>query len=372
MTGESRMQTKPLSAAELDVPSLSEADLFVPPQHAQQGAPRDRVSVAMEPRLLAQLNEMTRQAGWTPNALVDAAWCLLSVRWLGSVASAQETSLDVTQWIARINVQQRHAGAAEAPIEILRVTTDGDEIQLDFDARRLDRAQAAAVLACVVHVARQFVDWNPPLQQRDPALTVHGLFAQVVQAHGNAAALQLGAQRLSYHALDAASTRLGAQLQAAGVQAGERVGVALERSFDGIVALLAILKVGAAYVPLDTHHPAERLAFTVADADVRVAIASSAHRALLPAGLSVLAIEELQSGAAETLRPTHADGDSVAYVMYTSGSTGTPKGIEIRHRSILRLVVDAHYVDLPGRAMLHAAPLGFDASTLEVLSLIHI
>ena len=102
MTGESRMQTKPLSAAELDVPSLSEADLFVPPQHAQQGAPRDRVSVAMEPRLLAQLNEMTRQAGWTPNALVDAAWCLLSVRWLGSVASAQETSLDVTQWIARI------------------------------------------------------------------------------------------------------------------------------------------------------------------------------------------------------------------------------------------------------------------------------
>ena len=389
MTGESRMQTKPLSAAELDVPSLSEADLFVPPQHAQQGAPRDRVSVAMEPRLLAQLNEMTRQAGWTPNALVDAAWCLLSVRWLGSVASAQETSLDVTQWIARINVQQRHAGAAEAPIEILRVTTDGDEIQLDFDARRLDRAQAAAVLACVVHVARQFVerpqarlaeidnlladerqrqfvDWNPPLQQRDPALTVHGLFAQVVQAHGNAAALQLGAQRLSYHALDAASTRLGAQLQAAGVQAGERVGVALERSFDGIVALLAILKVGAAYVPLDTHHPAERLAFTVADADVRVAIASSAHRALLPAGLSVLAIEELQSGAAETLRPTHADGDSVAYVMYTSGSTGTPKGIEIRHRSILRLVVDAHYVDLPGRAMLHAAPLGFDASTLEV------
>ncbi|MFT3954884.1 MAG: amino acid adenylation domain-containing protein [Piscinibacter sp.] len=337
-----------------------------------------------------QLADGLAAAGWQPDAVCAAAWLWLRRNWLSPTAPPSDASLNVAQWVRDVTAQLP-AWAAQDGDALRWQLQLGNEavLRLDHDAALLDAPQARLLLDSVLQVATQFVDqpdrrldsiellsaaqrglqferWNPPIAARDAHATVHGRFAAMVARHGDAIALRQGGQQLSYRALAQRAEALAAQLQSAGVQRGDRVGIALERSFDATAALLAILRCGAAYVPLDTQYPPERLAFLVEDAEVRVVLCSRGERDTLPASLSRLHIEDLRDNGTATPATVEVDGDSVAYVMYTSGSTGTPKGIEICHRSILRLVIDAHYVDLPGRAMLHAAPLGFDASTLEI------
>lgn len=175
---------------------------------------------------------------------------------------------------------------------------------------------------------------------------------------------------LSYGELDRRADALAARLLEAGAVPGCLVAVAMERGADAVVALLAILKAGAAYLPLDLDFPPERLAFMLADGDVNVAVVGTpADAALLPASVRCIAVGEVAMPLpARPFAPTrNGDGDALAYVMYTSGSTGTPKGVEVTQRAIVRLVCGANYVPLDADTrLLHAAPLGFDASTLEI------
>ncbi|HEX7112123.1 MAG TPA: amino acid adenylation domain-containing protein, partial [Mizugakiibacter sp.] len=202
---------------------------------------------------------------------------------------------------------------------------------------------------------------------RRPDDTVHGVFARVAQRAPDAVAVAWDGGTLSYADLAARATRLAARLRAAGVVPGNRVGVLLERSPEAIVALLAILQAGAAYLPLDATQPAERLAFMLADAAAPVALKRAGADAPEARGVRWLAVEDQADALSEVPAAPALDGDALAYVMYTSGSTGTPKGVMVPHRGILRLVLDADYVRLDaGTRMLHAAPLGFDASTLEI------
>ncbi|WID96690.1 amino acid adenylation domain-containing protein [Bosea vestrisii] len=164
------------------------------------------------------------------------------------------------------------------------------------------------------------------------------LFAAQVAAQPRAVALSLGAASLSYAELDEHAERLADRLTAMGAGPGTIVGLCLPRSLDLIVALLAILKSGAAYLPLDPAYPGERLAFMVEDADAPIIIASE-HFDWLPAGRQRLDPHhpgEVDVAHAPAPRcPAAADG--LAYVIYTSGSTGKPKGVAIEHAAITRL-----------------------------------
>src|SRR3546814_3574608 len=147
---------------------------------------------------------------------------------------------------------------------------------------------------------------------------------------------------------DRRAAGLASRLRAEGVVAGDVVAVARERSVGAVVAVLATLKAGAGYLPLDVSQPEERLAFTLDDAGVRVALLDCAQRDLLPKRTLCRIVVDDGSDSIEADADADAnagiDGDALAYVMYTSGSTGTPKGAEIRHRSILRLVCDVDYI----------------------------
>ncbi len=210
------------------------------------------------------------------------------------------------------------------------------------------------------------IDWNDTAQARSPHDTVHRRFAQAVARNPDAEAVVDDRKRLSYAQLDRASDALAARLRRHGVVAGDAVAVAMERSVDAVVAVLGVIKAGAAYLPLDLSHPEDRLAFMLDDAQARAVVVADAGAPLpLPAQLTRIAA--VADDGNESADAFAVDGDALAYVMYTSGSTGTPKGVQIRHRSILRLVIDVDYVELgPQTRMLHAAPLGFDASTLEL------
>ena len=207
----------------------------------------------------------------------------------------------------------------------------------------------------------------------DPAATVHGVFSRQAASRPDALALRHLGARVSYRELDERSTRLASRLRAQGVRHGALVGLALDRSPDAIATLLAILKAGGAYLPLDPAYPRERIAFMLRDAAAALVITTPAHAAAFGATVPVMVIDADSFRAVDAAPEPAPGAGSVsgardpAYVMYTSGSTGTPKGVQISHDAILRLVLDAAYVHLaPDTVMLHAAPLGFDASTLEI------
>ncbi|HEJ1611303.1 TPA: pyoverdine non-ribosomal peptide synthetase PvdD, partial [Pseudomonas aeruginosa] len=183
-------------------------------------------------------------------------------------------------------------------------------------------------------------EWNPAQRECAVQGTLQQRFEEQARQRPQAVALILDEQRLSYGELNARANRLAHCLIARGVGADVPVGLALERSLDMLVGLLAILKAGGAYLPLDPAAPEERLAHILVDSGVRLLLTQGHLRERLPrqAGVEVLAIDGLVlDGYAESDPLPMLSADNLAYVIYTSGSTGKPKGTLLTHRNALRL-----------------------------------
>ncbi|MBB5866512.1 non-ribosomal peptide synthetase, partial [Xanthomonas sp. 3058] len=200
-----------------------------------------------------------------------------------------------------------------------------------------------------------------------PEQALHHLFQAQARRTPDAIAVVSDQRYVNYAALDAHANRLAQRLLAVGLHAGQRVAIALPRSAELIVAQLAVLKCGAAYVPLDIAHPSERLLALIADAQASVLI--HAHDSTLaPAQLSCLTIHDLDEAAGvATAPPINVPATTAAYVMYTSGSTGQPKGVVVAHDAVLNLVLQ----DGPARLLAQdrvafASNPAFDSATLEV------
>ncbi|MCK0197264.1 non-ribosomal peptide synthetase [Ancylobacter sp. 6x-1] len=203
-------------------------------------------------------------------------------------------------------------------------------------------------------------------------MTVHGLFARQVHSAPNATSIREGGLRLTYADLDFRSNQLARYLLERDVGAGDRVALLTGRSADAILAILAILKVGAVFVPLDPAYPAERLAHMLGDAAPVLVVG---HAELSP-GIAQAAGErfvdlagarDASAALSAEVLPECVSGEDPAYVMYTSGSTGRPKGVVVPHRAIARLVSGQTYARFaPDEVILHLAPLAFDASTFEI------
>ena len=194
-------------------------------------------------------------------------------------------------------------------------------------------------------------------------------------------------EQLSYRELNQHANALAAALQKRGVVAGDVVAMAFPHSAEWSVCMLAVLKCGAAYLPLDTSNPVSRLQACLHTANARCVLTGQADDAqayaddvpVLSYALSALESEELGSLALgslngekqdkidENVRPTQAlTSDSLAYVMFTSGSTGKPKAVLVPHRAVVRLVVNTNYIAIKASdAVLQFAPPSFDASTFE-------
>ncbi|WP_190078798.1 AMP-binding protein, partial [Streptomyces daghestanicus] len=169
--------------------------------------------------------------------------------------------------------------------------------------------------------ARVTEEWNATGRPVDPAL-VPELVAQWAARTPESAAVRCGSVELSYAELDARANRLARSLRERGVGVESRVGLRLARGVDMVVAIVAVWKAGAAYVPLDPEYPADRLAFMVASSEAAPVIDEAW---LADAG------EALAAGSAGPGEPLDVPSDPqrLAYVIYTSGSTGRPKGVAV-------------------------------------------
>ncbi len=174
-----------------------------------------------------------------------------------------------------------------------------------------------------------------------PATTMTALIEDAIDRAPNATAVIAGAQRLTYAELESQANQLAARLRDAGVQPGGSVGLCIDRSADAIVAMLAILKCGAAYVPLAPEAPAARLAQQLAECDARVVVTRQHYLERLPAELSAICVDRDAGviGEASVARHNVATStDALAYVLFTSGSTGPPKGVAVTHANIVNYV----------------------------------
>ncbi|KAF9923034.1 hypothetical protein BGZ67_010144, partial [Mortierella alpina] len=201
---------------------------------------------------------------------------------------------------------------------------------------------------------------------------LHQLFEQKVDQAPGALSIVCGHQSLTYTELNAESNRLAHHLIELGVRTGFIVALCLERSTTMIVAMLAILKAGAAYLPLDPHYTGDRLKGILSDATPQIVIVDAVGRKalseLVAAEMVVLDVGELQGEDISNPVVLGQDPGNLAYVIYTSGSTGRPKGVMVEHRGVASLV--QYHSELigvyEGNRMLQFASLSFDFSVWEI------
>ncbi|HVI46052.1 MAG TPA: non-ribosomal peptide synthase/polyketide synthase [Chitinophaga sp.] len=167
--------------------------------------------------------------------------------------------------------------------------------------------------------------------------SITALFEEQAAATPDATALIFEAQQLSYRELNNRANQLALYMQQQGTGQDARVALCLERSPEMIIAILAVLKLGAAYVPVDPGYPAERITFILEDTGAALVLTTAKHRHKFTQKVIATDDTAIYSGADEMVGVT-VSPDSPAYIIYTSGSTGTPKGVVATHRGVVNLV----------------------------------
>ncbi|MFC4045847.1 amino acid adenylation domain-containing protein [Dactylosporangium siamense] len=227
------------------------------------------------------------------------------------------------------------------------VAFPGDELTLEikYDVDLVGAARAAELLDAVETILRGFAtDLDAPVPAASN--TVDGTLAERRgEVDPAAVAVSHGADRLTYAELDARANRLARELIARGVRPESRVAVALPRGVDLVVALLAVIRSGGCYVPVDTGAPVSRSAYVLADAAPVCLLTDAATAAALgPEVPAILLDGPLPAHDHGPLEGTGLRPDNTAYIIYTSGSTGQPKGVAVTHRNVLTLFAAADQV----------------------------
>lgn len=215
------------------------------------------------------------------------------------------------------------------------------------------------------------VEWNRTAKDYQRDKCVHQLFEEQVERTPDAIAVVFEGLSLTYRELNARANQLGHHLRSLGVGPDVLVGLFVERSLDMVVGLLGILKAGGAYVPLDPDYPADRVAFMIEDATVRVLLTQSYLEARLPPHAAQRVVldrdwEEI-SGESQVKPRVEVTSTNLVYMIYTSGSTGRPKGAFNEHRGVCNRLfwMQDEYCLGPEDVVLQKTPFSFDVSVWE-------
>ncbi|MEV8015621.1 non-ribosomal peptide synthase/polyketide synthase [Streptomyces sp. NPDC086554] len=299
----------------------------------------------------------------------------------GLTIGAEPVDIGVAKFDLSLSLREGTDGQSAAGIRgMLEYSTDlFDHESASLIALRLRRLLHAVVTDPDVPVGqvdilgpderhRTLVEWNDTrVAVAGLDSTAHERFAEQARLRPDAVAVTSGDLHLTYAELDRRANGLAHHLVGLGVRPEDRVAVLMERSADLVVALLAVLKAGAAYAPLHESYPDERMRDVLRGSGAHVLVTDRAWRERgVPENAARVVIAE-EGGSAEHAPVVPGRSDALAYVMHTSGSTGEPKGIAISHRALLELALDPAWAD-GGRhehVLMHA-PYAFDISDYEL------
>lgn len=245
-------------------------------------------------------------------------------------------------------------------INIMTCICDNPEIELS-QVSLLDRQTSNQIMN----------DWNATKFSIPTDQSVISLFEQQVESTPNSIAVFTDSESLTYTDLNSRANQLAHSLTNYGVTSDMPVAVVLDRSIDAIISLLAILKLGAYYVPLDPATPEQRLSLIFEDAEIMFVVTNTAYADLIPSGMIFpICIDDASNSTSnlpQTNLNTETKADDLIYMMYTSGSTGKPKGVLTPNIGVVRLVKNTNYVSItPDDVFLQVSPLAFDGSTFEI------
>ncbi len=220
-------------------------------------------------------------------------------------------------------------------------------------------------------LSEQLDQWNDTEADYPKHTPLHDLIAQTAARFPTKTAIRFNQQEISYRTLNETANQVAHYLIQTGIQTGDIVGVAVDRSPEMVIALLAVLKAGAAYLPLDTAYPHERLSFMLTDSSAKLLLTSASQQGRLKSESPELVIEKAlaDSKALSKEEPVgRAAGPDLAYVLYTSGSTGKPKGVLIEHRNLVNFMWGM--MTAPGigedDVLLAVTTISFDIAGLEL------
>ncbi|WP_431686229.1 amino acid adenylation domain-containing protein [Hahella sp. NBU794] len=250
---------------------------------------------------------------------------------------------------------------------IQRIAEHFETLLLELSSAPDAEVTAASITTPADEALLQQVNATEREYRRDVRLET--VFAEQVAQTPDAAAVVCGQDQLTYAQLNDAVNSLAAQLRAAGVAEDQLVAVAAERSTQVIVAILAILRAGGAYLPIDPGYPANRIQYVLENSGASVILT---HRHLLQldtSGYTVIDIDEKALGAEGVAASATVGGaENLAYAIYTSGSTGKPKGVLIEHHSVINRIawMQNAYPLTAEDVILQKTPISFDVSVWEL------
>jgi aspartate racemase len=238
-------------------------------------------------------------------------------------------------------------------------------------AQDAEKRASELVMLSENELHQMLVVWNDTRTAYPDEACIHDLFEQQALSTPDKVAIVFEAEQLSYRELNERANRLAHYIRSKGVGPDQLIGICIDRSIEMIVGLLAILKAGAAYVPMDPNHPAARLDYMLDDTKLRLVLTRKEMLGRLPRHrVSYICLDEESEQIAKqsAANPeSRVSADNLAYVIYTSGSTGRPKGVAVPHRGVMRLVRGSDYIEFNSEEIfLQLTSLSFDVSTFEI------
>ena len=217
----------------------------------------------------------------------------------------------------------------------------------------------------------KFEEWNHTSIAYPDNKTLPALISQIVSQFNSKTAIRFGKRKVSYSEMNEQANQLSAVLLEQQINPGDVVGLAVDRSPEMVISLLAILKAGAVYVPLDPNYPEERILYMLRDARAKLLITNQSYKGRLQTDAKELLLEDVLKRMVsfpKTDPVTQFSADSLAYILYTSGSTGKPKGVMVTHRNLVNLLCSMQRMPgiKPQDKLLAVTTISFDIAGLEL------
>ncbi|CAM3687654.1 non-ribosomal peptide synthetase [Paracidovorax anthurii] len=345
--------------------------------HAHQDLPFDQLVDALRPERSASLSPLFQVM---LNHLVDDTRAVQALP--GLTVEAEPLQGPQAQFELVLEAREREDGAISLTWVYARELFEPDTIErlaahylAVLEALAHAPGQAVGAVELLSHRERERLEaWGRNVLRESAHRPVHQSFEAHAARQPQAVALLFGEQALTYAELNRRANRLAHQLRHQGLHPHAVVGLCMHRSVEMIVAMLAVMKAGAAYLPLDPDYPADRLAYTARHSGLVMLLTHGAASHAVPRqdGLRVVDVDAIANGqepqevVGNPDIPVH--GDQLAYVIYTSGSTGRPKGVAVRHAALHTCMawMQSTYGLASTDTVLHKAPFGFDVSCWEI------